>query len=210
MKNVLIVNASPRPKGNQRDAGRDVRRTPRKERLPRGADQPLPGAQKPRGALRLGRKGGHRGPLRPVLRQHLPGGRDRVPSKALAARPEALHGQRLYGIIQGGMPYMHTHESGLNMLGLFRPAVQPELHGRLRDGLGAPCWTAGRSTGSSTRKRFKRLLSVFFRPRASGRACAQTAFPLNAQPKLPVFAWRLLAMAANRDIDKRLKALGQS
>ncbi len=27
-----------------------------------------------------------------------------------------LHGQKLYGFIQGGMPYIHTHISGLNLL----------------------------------------------------------------------------------------------
>lgn len=30
-----------------------------------------------------------------------------------------LHGQKLYGFIQGGMPYVHTHESGLKLLDNF-------------------------------------------------------------------------------------------
>ena len=37
----------------------------------------------------------------------------------LSAHKELLHGQSLYGIIQGGMPYVHTHESGLNLLDMF-------------------------------------------------------------------------------------------
>lgn len=34
----------------------------------------------------------------------------------MAQTPGVLHGQKLYGFIQGGMPYIHTHESGLRML----------------------------------------------------------------------------------------------
>ncbi len=30
-----------------------------------------------------------------------------------------LHGQKLYGFIQGGMPYVHTHEIGLKLLDIF-------------------------------------------------------------------------------------------
>lgn len=30
--------------------------------------------------------------------------------------PGVLHGQSLYGVIQGGMPYVHTHESAIKML----------------------------------------------------------------------------------------------
>lgn len=37
----------------------------------------------------------------------------------LSAHPEVLHGQSLYGMIQGGMPYYHTHEAGLLQLEIF-------------------------------------------------------------------------------------------
>ena len=37
----------------------------------------------------------------------------------LQKQPEKCHGQKLYGVINGGMPYMHTHESALNQLELF-------------------------------------------------------------------------------------------
>lgn len=36
-----------------------------------------------------------------------------------AATAGGFHGQKLYGIINGGMPYTHTHAHGLKMLSLF-------------------------------------------------------------------------------------------
>ncbi len=37
----------------------------------------------------------------------------------MSATEGVLHGQKLYGFIQGGMPYVHTHESGLKLLDNF-------------------------------------------------------------------------------------------
>jgi len=37
----------------------------------------------------------------------------------LSMYKDLLHGQSFYGIIQGGMPYIHTHESGLSLLDMF-------------------------------------------------------------------------------------------
>jgi multimeric flavodoxin WrbA len=42
--------------------------------------------------------------------------------ETLAQHPEACHGQAVYGVIQGGMPYAHTHRSGLSALRLFSKA----------------------------------------------------------------------------------------
>ncbi len=37
----------------------------------------------------------------------------------MSQTPGILHGQSLYGVIQGGMPYVHTHENGLRLLDNF-------------------------------------------------------------------------------------------
>ena len=37
----------------------------------------------------------------------------------LPKHSKVLHGQNIYGVIQGGMPYVHTHEEGLHALALF-------------------------------------------------------------------------------------------
>ncbi|MDO5574260.1 MAG: NAD(P)H-dependent oxidoreductase [bacterium] len=46
--------------------------------------------------------------------------------ETLQKQPGNCHGQKLYGIINGGMPYVHTHESGLHQLELF--AEQCPMH----------------------------------------------------------------------------------
>ncbi len=38
---------------------------------------------------------------------------------AMAVKKGILHGQSLYGFIQGGMPYVHTHEHGIKLLECF-------------------------------------------------------------------------------------------
>ncbi len=44
----------------------------------------------------------------------------------MAQTEGVLHGQKLYGFIQGGMPYIHTHESGLKLLDNF--ADENDVH----------------------------------------------------------------------------------
>lgn len=44
----------------------------------------------------------------------------------MAQTEGVLHGQTLYGFIQGGMPYIHTHESGLKLLDNF--ADENDVH----------------------------------------------------------------------------------
>lgn len=38
---------------------------------------------------------------------------------SISNKEGVLHGQSLYGFIQGGMPYIHTHEHGIKLLELF-------------------------------------------------------------------------------------------
>lgn len=125
--------------------------------------------------------------------------------EGLSARPEALHGQRLYGIIQGGMPYAHTHESGLIMLQLFARRCGLNYMGGFVLGMGAML-DGGPIDKLFNAKKTKRLLNAFFEHILRGEPSPRQLY-LDAQLKLPAFAARLLAMAANRGIDRRMKAL---
>lgn len=207
MKNVLIVNASPRPKGTSAMLAALC-------------------------AARLEKAGLHveRVNLYPALKIPEPlyasvGRADTVvlsgpcyvntyPAdvtaflEGLAARPEALHGQRLYGIIQGGMPYAHTHESGLNMLGLFARQCGLSYMGGFVLGMGAML-DGGPIDRLFNAKKAKRLLNAFFDHILRGEPSPRQLY-LDAQLKLPAFAARLLGMVANRSIDKRLKTLART
>lgn len=55
----------------------------------------------------------------------------------LSGHNEFLHGQSLYGIIQGGMPYVHTHESGLSLLDMFCRKCNMSFMGGFVMGMGA-------------------------------------------------------------------------
>ena len=125
--------------------------------------------------------------------------------EGLAAHPEALKGQRLYGIIQGGMPYAHTHECGLTMLQLFARQCGLKYMGGFVMGLGAMLNGAPIDKLFNAKK-VRRLLGVFFDHILKGEPSPRQLY-LGAQLKLPAFAARLLAMAANKGIDKQLKAL---
>lgn len=55
----------------------------------------------------------------------------------MASVKGVLHGQNLYGMIQGGMPYVHTHESGLRLLKVFSEGQQVTYKGGFVMGGGA-------------------------------------------------------------------------
>ena len=54
----------------------------------------------------------------------------------LSRQPDKCHGQKLYGIINGGMPYVHTHESGLHQLEIFADLCNMHYAGGFVIGLG--------------------------------------------------------------------------
>lgn len=55
----------------------------------------------------------------------------------LEKQPEKCHGQKLYGIINGGIPYVHTHEAGVRLLELFCDSCNMHYAGGFVFGLGA-------------------------------------------------------------------------
>ncbi|MCL2568619.1 MAG: NAD(P)H-dependent oxidoreductase [Oscillospiraceae bacterium] len=126
--------------------------------------------------------------------------------EALAARPDVFHGQNLYGIIQGGMPYAHTHVSGLNMLKAFSRRVNLPYQGGFIIGGGA--MLDGRSvTKLPNGKTVERQLLLFSQHIHRGEASPDSVYEASIL-KLPRFATRLLALWMNRQIDKTFAARG--
>jgi len=118
----------------------------------------------------------------------------------LAAHPDILHGQNLYGIIQGGMPYAHTHKSGLNMLEIFSAKTDLNYKGGFVMGLGA--MLDGHPLDNLPNgKKVKRQLRVFFHHIGCGELSPDSVYEA-AIMKMPSIVARILARYMNRTIDK--------
>ncbi len=124
----------------------------------------------------------------------------------LAEHPELLHGQDLYGIIQGGMPYPHTHECGLQLLELFAQSCPVQYKGGFVMGMGAllngkPIHTLPHG------KRVLAQLELFFGHVERGEVSPQRVYEA-AQFRLPAVIWWLMARNMNRVINKDLRKRG--
>ncbi len=124
----------------------------------------------------------------------------------LATHKEVLHGQSMYGMIQGGMPYVHTHESGLSLLEIFCKKNNLTYKGGFVMGLGAML-NGQPITKLPNSKKVIKQLQIFFdhidRSEESTKQIYQTA-----QFKVPSLIYRLMAGMMNRKIDRDLKNHG--
>ncbi len=124
----------------------------------------------------------------------------------LAGRPDITHGQNLYGIIQGGMPYAHAHISGLNMLKIFSGKTGMLYKGGFIIGLGA--MLDGQSLSKLPNgKKTRRQLSIFFEHILNGENSPDSVYEA-ALMKIPGFVARILAAMMNRRIDKTYASRG--
>lgn len=124
----------------------------------------------------------------------------------IASHREVLHGQNMYGIIQGGMPYSHTHESGLSMLEIFCKKCDLSYKGGFVMGLGAMLNGQPIKNLPNSKKVMKQLqifLDHIDRGEVSPKQVYQTA-----QFNVPSFFYRLMASMMNRKIDKDLNNHG--
>lgn len=113
---------------------------------------------------------------------------------------EILHGQNLYGIIQGGMPYVHTHESGLKMLELFCSENNISYKGGFVIGMGA--MLNGQSLDKLLNGKKAEAQFSLFLDHIEKEEQSPAALYYNAQLKLPGVVYWLMAKAMNRKIDK--------
>jgi multimeric flavodoxin WrbA len=124
----------------------------------------------------------------------------------LASQPGILHGQNLYGIIQGGMPYAHTHVSGLNMLKVFSRKVNVPYRGGFVMGMGAALDGNALNTLPNGKK-VERQLMIFFENIHNGEESPDSVYE-SALIKLPGLVARVLSGMMNRRIDKKFAARG--
>jgi len=119
---------------------------------------------------------------------------------------EILQGQNLYGIIQGGMPYVHTHESGLKMLELFSRECNIVYKGGFVIGMGA--MLNGQPLDKLPNgKKVKRLFDVFLKNIADGENSPEQLYH-DAQLKMPGIIYHYMAKGMNKRIDKESREKG--
>lgn len=124
----------------------------------------------------------------------------------LSARKDVLHGQQVYGIIQGGMPYPHTHENGLKALELFSDKTGLAYMGGFVMGMGAMLNGQPLDKLLNAKKVIPQL-SLFFDHMEKGEESPRQVYEA-AQLRLPGIAFRLMAIWANKNIDRDLKKHG--
>lgn len=119
---------------------------------------------------------------------------------------DVLHGQDLYGIIQGGMPYVHTHESGLKMLELFARDNGLSYKGGFVIGMGA--MLNGQPLNKLINgKKVEHGFELFLENVAKQEKSSSTLY-YDAQLKIPVWGYYLMAKMMNRKIDKQRREKG--
>jgi hypothetical protein len=117
-----------------------------------------------------------------------------------------LHGQSLYGIIQGGMPYAHTHESGLNMLELFAQENHLNYKGGFVLGLGA--MLNGQPLDKLPNgKRVEKQFQCFMNHVANEDVAPSSCYH-EAQIRMPGFVFGVMAKVMNRKIDQERRNMG--
>ncbi len=124
----------------------------------------------------------------------------------LAARPDLLHGQAVYGIIQGGMPTAHTHASGLSMLQIFASQCGLQYNGGFVMGMGAML------NGQPLAKLFNaraviRQLGMFLNHIEKGEASPPAVYE-RAQLKWPPFTYGIMSRMINRMMVRDFGARG--
>ena len=119
---------------------------------------------------------------------------------------ELLHGQNIYGMIQGGMPYAHTHESGLELLRMFGKKCNVSYKGGFIMGLGA--MLNGREVAALPNgKKVEKQLNIFFEHINNGEHVAKNVYE-KSMMKIPGLMYQIMAKGMNKKIDKDLKKRG--
>lgn len=124
----------------------------------------------------------------------------------IAGRPEICHGQKLYGVINGGMPYVHTHECGLWMLELFCKDCGMEYQGGFVLGLGPMLNGAPLDKHVNARKVVP-TFAEFCQGIRQGEK-TEPALYRKAEVRVPVLMARAMSFSMNRMLNRKLKKKG--
>ena len=126
--------------------------------------------------------------------------------KEMSSTEGILHGQSLYGFIQGGMPYVHTHEHGINLLENFAAYNEVEFKGGFVMGGGAVL--DGKPLDNVIgAKKMVPAVERFIENICDDKISPPELYQ-NAAVRMPVLISRILAAAMNRKIKKDLKSHG--
>ncbi len=124
----------------------------------------------------------------------------------MASGEGVLHGQSLYGFIQGGMPYIHTHEHGIKLLENFAEANSVVFKGGFVMGGGAILngQPLEKIIGA---KKIVPAVNTFIEHIKKNEAASEDLYK-NVAMKMPGFITKLLAFAMCRSIKKDLTSKG--
>lgn len=125
---------------------------------------------------------------------------------AMSSKEGILHGQSLYGFIQGGMPYIHTHEHGLKLLSCFSDEVDVNFKGGFVMGGGAIL--DGKPLEHIIgAKKMVPAVNEFIEYIKSNKISPEELY-INVAAKMPALIARMLAFIMNKMIKKSLKEKG--
>jgi hypothetical protein len=117
-----------------------------------------------------------------------------------------LHNQNMYGVIQGGMPYVHTHESGVKTLELFCEDLKISYKGSFVVGLGAML-NGQKLDKLINGKKVKKNYITFLQHILNGEYSPDKLYQ-ESQIKLPQNIYWLLSKGMNKTINKELEEKG--
>lgn len=122
------------------------------------------------------------------------------------ASKEDWQGKKLYGIINGGMPYVHTHEQGLVQLELFAKSCGFQWMGGFVLGVGAMLAGAPLEKHIGAKKLVP-AFDAFAQHIAKGEPSPRELY-IEAQPKIGSLMARMIAAMMNVMINRRLRKQG--
>lgn len=125
---------------------------------------------------------------------------------AMSSKEGILHGQSLYGFIQGGMPYIHTHEHGINLLSCFSDKADVNFKGGFVMGGGAIL--DGKPLDHIIgAKKMVPAVNEFIENIKNNKFSPEELY-MNAITKMPALIAKMLAFIMNKMIKKSLKEKG--
>lgn len=124
----------------------------------------------------------------------------------IAKHLDICHGQKVYGIINGGMPYVHTHESGLKMLRLFCKDCDMLYQGGFVMGM-APMLNGKSLENHINAKKIVPAFSEFLEHVKKGEESPDKLY-YNVEMKVPSIMARFLTFRMCQKINKNLKQHG--
>jgi hypothetical protein len=124
----------------------------------------------------------------------------------ISKHPEICHGQKVYGIINGGMPYVHTHEAGLRMLKLFCKDCNMQYQGGFVIGFG-PILNGKPLEKHIFAKKLVPAYQQFLEHMKKSEESPKELYD-KLEKKFPALLLRVLSYSMNKKINKNLKKHG--